>query len=144
MSTYTTTQTIDGTMLDLKADNSINAKIVKRVSDKLSIGMLECKDAIVKINSFLQDCDEGAGKEGKEGINEETFALWEEAVEKEWINEQLYLEKSREACNLLKIIEKIIITVDEGVFISWGGQKGYALNPIVTDSNGRTYSLVNK
>lgn len=193
MSTYTTTQTIDGTMLDLKADNSINAKIVKRVSDKLSIGMLECKDAIVKINSFLIDCDEGAGKEGKDdlesllkiktltlqsfnywllfsktcnfderfdkknfvrtanlifdkvkGINEETFALWEEAVEKEWINEQLYLEKSREACNLLKIIEKIIITVDEGVFISWGGQKGYALNPIVTDSNGRTYSLVNK
>tara|TARA_R110000803_G_scaffold8520_1_gene27266 strand:+ start:4520 stop:5116 length:597 start_codon:yes stop_codon:yes gene_type:complete len=196
MSTYTTTQTTvsvsaaEGAMLTLKADNSINAEIVKRVSDKLSIGVLECKDDIVKIKRYLPDCDEGAGKEGKDdlesllkiktltlqsfnywllfsktcnfderfnktnfvrtanlifekvkGINEETFALWEEAVEKEWINEQLYLEKSREACNLLKIVEKIIITVDEGVFINWGGKKGYALNPVITDSNGRTYSF---
>ena len=196
MSTYTSTQTTlsvsakEGAKLNLKADNSINSKIVKRVSDKLSIALLECKDDILKINSYLLDCDEGAGKQGKDdlesllkiktltlqsfnywqmfcktcnfderfnkknfirtanlifekvkGINEETFTLWEEAVEKEWINEQLYLEKSREACDLLKIVEKIIITVDEGVEITWGGLKGYVLNPVVTDDNGRTYSI---
>ena len=196
MSTYTSTQTTlsvsakEGAKLNLKADNSINSKIVKRVSDKLSIALLECKDDILKINSYLLDCDEGAGKQGKDdlesllkiktltlqsfnywqmfcktcnfderfnkknfirtanlifekvkGINEETFALWEEAVEKEWINEQLYLEKSREACDLLKIVEKIIITVDEGVEITWGGLKGYVLNPVITDDNGRTYSI---
>ena len=196
MSTYTSTQTTlsvsakEGAKLNLKADNSINSKIVKRVSDKLSIALLECKDDILKINSYLLDCDEGAGKQGKDdlesllkiktltlqsfnywqmfcktcnfderfnkknfirtanlifekvkGINEETFTLWEEAVEKEWINEQLYLEKSREACDLLKIVEKIIITVDEGVEITWGGLKGYVLNPVITDDNGRTYSI---
>ena len=196
MSTYTSTQTTlsvsakEGAKLNLKADNSINSKIVKRVSDRLSLGVLAYKDDIVKINRYLLDCDEGAGRQGKDdlksllkiktltlqsfnywqmfcktcnfderfnkknfirtanlifekvkGINEETFALWEEAVEKEWINEQLYLEKSREACDLLKLVEQIIITVDQGVEIIWGGLKCYVLNPVVTDDNGRTYSI---
>tara|TARA_R110000765_G_scaffold172010_1_gene276821 strand:- start:128 stop:724 length:597 start_codon:yes stop_codon:yes gene_type:complete len=196
MSTYTSTQTTlsvsakEGAKLNLKADNSINSKIVKRVSDRLSLGVLAYKDDIMKINMYLLDCDEGAGRQGKDdlesllkiktltlqsfnywqmfcktcnfderfnkknfirtanlifekvkGINEETFALWEEAVEKEWINEQLYLEKSREACDLLKLVEQIIITVDQGVEIIWGGLKCYVLNPVVTDDNGRTYSI---
>ena len=196
MSTYTSTQTTllvsakEGANLNLKADNNINSKIVKRVSDRLSLAVLAYKDDIIKINRYLLDCDEGAGKHGKDdlnsllkiktltlqsfnywlmfcktcnfderfnkknfirtanlifekvkGINEETFALWEEAVEKEWINEQLYLEKSREACDLLKIVEQIIITVDQGIEIIWGGLKCYVLNPVVTDDNGRTYSI---
>ena len=196
MSTYTSTQTTlsvsakEGAKLNLKADNSINSKIVKRVSDRLSLAVLAYKDDIMKINRYLLDCDEGAGRQGKDdlesllkiktltlqsfnywqmfcktcnfderfnkknfirtanlifekvkGINEETFTLWEEAVEKEWINEQLYLEKSREACDLLKLVEQIIITVDQGVEIIWGGLKCYVLNPVVTDDNGRTYSI---
>ena len=200
MSTYTQTPTTDGqelisfsaeegAMLNLQADNSINAKVIKRISDKLLAAKEECNDDIIKINRARQHYVEGETEEldsllkihtlklqsfnywlmfcktcnfderfnkkdfikmshlildKVKGINQESFALWEEAVEKEWINEQLYLQKSREACDLLKIVEDVIITVDEGVEICWDGVKGYVLNPVITDSNGRTYSIGKK